>query len=71
MPRFGAGYFAVVFFDRIRKDVPIYAEAQNFKVELLEQLIGELQEQREFSRQDPARLCKFVADEISDIDGRS
>ncbi len=71
MPRFGAGYFAVVFFDRIRKDVPIYAEAPNLKVELLEQLIGELQEQREFSRQDPARLCKFVADEISDIDGRS
>ncbi|MEC8203717.1 MAG: hypothetical protein VX075_09540 [Pseudomonadota bacterium] len=71
LPRFGAGFFAVVFFNRIRKDVPVYAEARNLKVELLEQLIGELQDQREFGRRDPARLCKFVTDEISDIDGRS
>ena len=71
MPRFGTGFFAVVFFNRIRKDVPVYAEAPNLTVELLEQLIGELQNQREFSRRDPARLCKFVANGISDMDGRS
>ena len=71
MPRFGAGFSAVVFFDRIRKDVPVSAEAPNLNTELLEQLIGELHDQREFSRRDPARLCKFVADEISDMDGRS
>ena len=67
----GAGFFAVVFFDRIREDVPVSAEAPNLKVELLEQLIGELQNQREFTRRDPARLCKFVANGISDMDGRS
>ena len=67
----GAEFFAVVFFNRIRKDVPVYAEAPNLTVELLEQLIGELQNQREFSRRDPARLCKFVANGISDMDGRS
>jgi len=71
LPRFGAGFFAVVFFNRIRKDVPVYAEAPHLKVELLEQLIGELQNQREFTRRDPARLCKFVADKISDMDDRS
>ena len=71
LPRFGAGFFAVVFFERIREDVPVSAEAPNLKVELLEQLIGELQDQREFSRRDPARLCKFVADKISDMDDRS
>ena len=71
MPRFGAGFFVVVFFDSIREDVPVSAEAPNRKVELLEQLIGELKDQREFSRRDPARLCKFVADKISDMDDRS
>ena len=52
-------------------DVPVYAEAPHLKVELLEQLIGELQNQREFSLRDPARLCKSVANGINDMDGRS
>ena len=51
--------------------LPVYAEAPHLKVELLEQLIGELQNQREFTRRDPARLRKFVANGISDMDGRS
>ena len=67
----GAGFFAVVFFDRIREDVPVSAEAPNLKVELPEQLIGELQDQRELSRRNPARLRKFVADKIRDTDDRS
>jgi len=67
----GAGFFAVLLFDHIREDVPISAEAPNLKVELPEHLIGELQDQRELSRRDPARLRKFVADKLRDTDEKS